>query len=172
MSSAALNAASRSAVPVSSWGSRLGIRPSLLSGAHPRMLAGSGDARGRYLFAADVLLHECIHQWQMEITGQTEGSYHGHGPSFARKANEIGAALGLHRPGPRRPRLPVLGETGWLQIPRSRGYRLAAPKAVRSHQDEGAISVPQCRWRLGHCGTSEISRATRGTGRAWYWRKP
>ena len=83
--------------PVSSWGSRLEIkiRPSLLSGAHPRMLAGSGDVHGRYLFAADVLLHECIHQWQMEITGQTEGSYHGHGPAFARKANEAGAALGL-----------------------------------------------------------------------------
>ncbi len=82
---------------VSSWGSRLEIRlrPSLLDGTHPAMVAGDDHAEGRWLFAADVLTHECIHQWQTEITGKAEGSYHGHGPGFAGKANEIGAALGL-----------------------------------------------------------------------------
>ena len=50
-------------------GSRLEIRlrPSLLDGTHPRM---AGDAPGRFPFAADVLTHECIHQWQQEITGK------------------------------------------------------------------------------------------------------
>lgn len=81
----------------SSWGSRLEIRlrPSLISGTHPHMRAGDAAAEGRLLFAADILAHESIHQWQMEITGNREGSYHGHGPSFAAKANEIGGVLGL-----------------------------------------------------------------------------
>lgn len=30
----------------------------------------AGDAPGRFPFAADVLTHECIHQWQQEITGK------------------------------------------------------------------------------------------------------
>jgi hypothetical protein len=79
---------------VSSWGSRLEIRlrPSLLDGTHPRM---RGPDAGLFLFVADVLTHETIHQWAMEITGTTEDSYHGHGPTFTAKANEIGASLGL-----------------------------------------------------------------------------
>ncbi len=81
----------------SSWGSRLEIRlrPSLLDGTHPAMAGGSGNPAGLFLFAADVLTHECVHQWQQEITGKLEGSYHGHGPGFAARANEIGAVLGL-----------------------------------------------------------------------------
>ncbi len=47
------------------------------------------------MLVADVLLHEMIHQWQQEVTGDTEEGYHGHGPTFRDKANEIGAKLGL-----------------------------------------------------------------------------
>jgi hypothetical protein len=83
--------------PVSSWGSRLEIRlrPSLLAGTHPRVRPEESYAAGRFAFVADVLLHEMIHQWQQEATGEQEPGYRGHGPSFARKATEIGAALGL-----------------------------------------------------------------------------
>jgi hypothetical protein len=52
---------------------------------------------GRHRFVEDVLLHEMIHQFHQEVTGQHEHSYHGHGPAFRDKANEIGAALGLSR---------------------------------------------------------------------------
>ena len=45
--------------------------------------------------ALNTLLHEMIHQWQQEITGQEEDSYHGHGPAFRNKANEIGRMLDL-----------------------------------------------------------------------------
>jgi hypothetical protein len=85
------------------------IRPSLLAGTHPgwpkpseirepgqrtiRVTRVPVEYRRRLV--ADVLLHECIHQWQHETTEQTEDSYHGHGPGFRDKANEIGARLGL-----------------------------------------------------------------------------
>jgi hypothetical protein len=36
-----------------------------------------------------------IHQWQYEVVGNTEVSYHGHGTIFRDKANEIGTKLGL-----------------------------------------------------------------------------
>lgn len=44
-------------------------------------------------------MHEMTHQWQFEIVGNTEDSYHGHGTVFRNKANEleIGAKLGLGR---------------------------------------------------------------------------
>jgi len=46
-------------------------------------------------YAADVLLHEMVHAWAQEVAGDVEPGYKGHGPRFAGKCNEIGAALGL-----------------------------------------------------------------------------
>lgn len=70
------------------------IRPSLLDGTHPKWCAGAA-LEHRRRFVADVLLHESIHQWQHEVAGQPDESYHGHGPAFRDKANEIGARYGL-----------------------------------------------------------------------------
>jgi hypothetical protein len=85
--------------PVTGFGGKLGIqlRPSLLLGTHPHIHGGSEFAEGRFRFVADVLLHESVHQWQMEIVGKSDNSYHGHGPLFRNKANEIGSKLGLPR---------------------------------------------------------------------------
>ena len=73
------------------------LRPSRLRGDGKTTRTGSEYAEGRYRYVADILLHEMIHQWQMEIVGDEEDSYHGHGPIFRDKANEIGRALGLPR---------------------------------------------------------------------------
>lgn len=73
--------------------SQVRIRPSLLTGLHRSVISGDQYAEGRFLFVADVLLHESIHQWQQEVTGQIESSYKGHGPAFRDKCNEIGAKL-------------------------------------------------------------------------------
>jgi len=82
---------------ISSFGGccQIRIRPSLLMGTHPHMRAGDVYAEGRFQFVADVLLHETIHQWHFEVTGQNEDSYHGHGPAFAQVCNAIGVALSL-----------------------------------------------------------------------------
>jgi hypothetical protein len=75
--------------------SQIKIRPSLLSGTHPHMNSGPKYQEGRFLFIVDVLLHETIHLWQDEIVGYLEDPYHGHGPIFRDKCNEIGRKLGL-----------------------------------------------------------------------------
>ena len=82
---------------ISGWGSKnqIRIRPSLWNGSHPQVKAGDEYAEGRFLILADVLLHETIHQYHDEITGQVERSYHGHGPAFRDECNRIGKALGL-----------------------------------------------------------------------------
>jgi hypothetical protein len=82
---------------VSSWGGKaeIRLRPSLLTGEHPHMRSEQSFQEGRFLFVADVLLHEMVHQYHMEITGQMEDDYHGHGPEFRDVANRIGADLGL-----------------------------------------------------------------------------
>jgi hypothetical protein len=82
---------------ISSFGGRcqIRVRPSLLMGTHPHVRAGDAHAEGRFRIVADVLLHESIHQYHMEITIQNEDSYHGHGPAFAARCNVIGQALGL-----------------------------------------------------------------------------
>lgn len=48
-------------------------------------------------FALDVLLHEMIHAWQVEIADlpDCESGYRGHGPRFAAECNRIGELLGL-----------------------------------------------------------------------------
>lgn len=78
--------------PVSGFGcsSQIRIRPSLLVGTL---------SKGQWLYGADVLLHEMIHQWQQEIVGKRDKGYSGHGPIFSAKANEIGARLGLPEVG-------------------------------------------------------------------------
>ncbi len=84
---------------VSGFGGRsqIRIRPSLLLGTHPHIRPEKIYTEGRFLFVADVLLHEMIHQWQQEIVGNSEPHYHGHGPIFRDKCNEIGERLGLPR---------------------------------------------------------------------------
>jgi len=83
--------------PIGAYGSRsqIRIRPSLLSGTHPHTLPGKEYEKGRFLFVADVCLHETIHLWQDEVMGDLEDSYHGHGILFRDKCNEIGEKLGL-----------------------------------------------------------------------------
>ena len=82
---------------ISGWGSRnqIRIRPSLLTGKHPSVREGEEFAEGRFLFIADILLHETIHQYQEEVTGLTDDGYKGHGPAFRDECNRIGALLGL-----------------------------------------------------------------------------
>ncbi|MGO9570484.1 MAG: hypothetical protein ACLP5H_23380 [Desulfomonilaceae bacterium] len=83
--------------PMGAYGTRsqIRIRPSLLTGTHPHMLPGDEYKKGRFLFVSDVCLHETIHLWQDEVRGDLEPAYHGHGPLFRDKCNEIGAKLGL-----------------------------------------------------------------------------
>src|SRR5215210_686999 len=55
---------------ISSFGGRcqIRVRPSLLTGTHPHVRPGDPQAEGRFGIVADVLLHESIHQYHMEIT--------------------------------------------------------------------------------------------------------
>jgi hypothetical protein len=73
--------------------SRIRIRPSILEGnlRYLRTRARKGLER----YCEDVLLHEMIHQYAQEITGENDDSYNGHGPAFSAKANEIGKAIGI-----------------------------------------------------------------------------
>jgi len=83
--------------PVSGFGGRLQIRirPSLLNGRYKGLRPEPEYAEGRRRYATDVVFHEMVHQWQHEAIGADEASYHGHGPTFRDKANEIGGLLGL-----------------------------------------------------------------------------
>lgn len=73
--------------------SEIRIRPSLLAGTHPHI---TGPGPGADRFGDDILIHEVIHQWQQELTGERDGAYHGHGPTFRDRCNLIGADLGLN----------------------------------------------------------------------------
>lgn len=81
---------------VSAFGARsqIRIRPSLLTGKH-RIINEDAPMEGRRRIVADLVLHEMIHQYQHEVTGQLENGYKGHGQGFRDKCNESGAALGL-----------------------------------------------------------------------------
>src|SRR5215208_261916 len=79
--------------------SAIKIRSSILDGTLRDLKHGSRNPEGLRRFLEDVLLHEMIHQWHFEVTGEGDESYSGHGPAFSAKANEIGVALGLPRVG-------------------------------------------------------------------------
>jgi hypothetical protein len=87
----------------SGWGSRLQIRlrPSLLLGTHALLRGGEEFKEGRFLFTADVLLHEMIHHYNDEIAHENEAGWHGHGPKFRDECNRSGRASGWARCAPR-----------------------------------------------------------------------
>lgn len=117
--------------PISGFGGRsqIRIRPSLLTGTHP-LLAEAASEEGRRRFVKDVLLHEMIHQWQQEVTGEREQSYHGHGRTFRDKCNEIGTLLGLPAVGmkPRNGQSALPQCTYWPLNVRDANYYLDAVK--------------------------------------------
>ncbi len=123
--------------------SRIRLRPSILAGTLRDLKHGSRNPDSLRRFLEDVLLHEMIHQWHFEVTGQGDQSYSGHGPAFSAKANEIGQRLGLNpvrrtcksrdgkEPSP----------SQWPHNVRPRGYYLGA--FVPSSTDEPKrVSVP------------------------------
>lgn len=138
------------------------IRLSLLDGTHPKV---HGHPEGCFRFAADVLLHESIHQYQFEIAGNSEPSYHGHGPQFTAWCNLIGADLGLpqvvcrNRKGSKNPR-----SAQWPHNVRPPGYYLGAyeqpgpeeePKDETEDVPDSQDDVMPC----PHCGgTGEVPR--------------
>ena len=141
---------------ISGWGSRnqIRIRPSLLNGKHPAVRPGDGCAEGRFLFIADILLHESVHQFHDEITGQTENAYKGHGPAFRDECNRIGDILGLPRVriakarGPEKD-LPSCAE--WPHCVRPDGYYLGAfayAPGYMAKREPKPVAVPKklARW--------------------------
>ncbi|HKP55476.1 MAG TPA: SprT-like domain-containing protein [Polyangiales bacterium] len=85
-----------------------------IHGLESRIRIAPASAKRGLLFTADVLLHEMVHAWQHEVDGETEAGYRGHGPRFAQKCNEIGAALGL----------PSVGVKGRAGLPDSAHWPL------------------------------------------------
>lgn len=82
---------------------------------HPRTVL-----RG-FLFTADILLHEMVHTWAIEVAGDPEPGYRGHGPRFASMCTAIGMKLGLGAVGvKRRKGLPDCAQ--WPVCVRPRGY--------------------------------------------------
>ncbi len=111
--------------------SQIRLRPSLLTGTHPHVQRGERYAEGRYRFVADVLMHEQIHQFHQEIAHRDEGNYHGHGPLFCAKCNELGADLGL-------PEVIVRTRPGHRGLPRCAQW----PHSVRSLSHYDGAYVP------------------------------
>lgn len=115
--------------PIAGFGGRsqIRLRPSLLTGTH-RVIQPDAPVEGCLRFVADVLLHEMIHQWQQEVTGAHEDSYHGHGRTFRDKCNEIGARIGLPRVGlkPRRGVRALPSCNYWPHNVRENNYYLGA----------------------------------------------
>jgi hypothetical protein len=141
---------------ISGWGSRnqIRLRPSVLNGKHPSVRPGDGFAEGRFLFVADILLHETVHQFHDEITGQTEAGYKGHGPAFRDECNRIGALLELPHVRIAKARGPEKEQPScaeWPHCVRPEGYYLGAfayAKGSMTRAEPKPVVVPKklARW--------------------------
>lgn len=81
---------------ISDFGGKLQItmRRALFDGKY-KGINWDAPQEGIDRYRKDVLLHEMVHQFHFEVTGDTEDSYKGHGPKFAEVCNTIGRDLGL-----------------------------------------------------------------------------
>jgi len=124
--------------------SQIRIRPSILTGKHRAVREGDEYADGRFLYAADILLHEMIHQWHTEVTGQTEASMHGHGPAFRDMCNQIGRQLELSPVGTKRQKhLPACNQ--WPHNVRPPDYYLGALADAEAPTVEPEPAAPGAR---------------------------
>jgi hypothetical protein len=127
------------------------LRPSLLTGTHSCVQSGGEYAEGRFLFVADVFLHESAHQWQHEVLGDLEDAYHGHGPKFRDQCNKIGAILGLppvrtSKARGKDKRLPSCAH--WPHCVRPAGYYLGAfPVEEREARKESVVCL-ETAWKV------------------------
>lgn len=83
-------------------------------------------AEGHVRFVEDLLLHEMVHQYILELRLENK-SYGGHGPSFCRRCNQIGEKMGLRavtekRRGPQQKQWPLASQ--WPHNVRPHGYYL------------------------------------------------
>ena len=104
--------------------------------------------RDASLFVADVLLHECIHQYQHEVLEiERSNSYVSHGPTFRDMANEIGQKMGLPpvRASKRRGKDQDLPSCSfWPHCVRPDGYYQGAYiPGVRDSRAKAAVSLDQ-----------------------------
>ena len=140
--------------------SSIKLRSSILDGTLRDLKNGSRNPEGLRRFLEDVLLHEMIHQYHFEVTGQEDASYSGHGPAFSAKATEIGAKLGLPRVG-RSCKKRDCADKGlespsqWPHDvrPHPEYYRGAHVPASQDKKQPRKVSVP-----LDVCGAAEVLR--------------
>jgi len=126
--------------------SRIRLRPSILDGTLHNLKHGSRNPEGLRRFLEDVLLHEMIHQYHQEITGENDASWSGHGPAFSQKANEIAAKLGLPPVGrtcKRRDHADkgLQSPSQWPHDVRPAGYYLGTHVPARADKPK-RVSVP------------------------------
>ena len=144
--------------------SRIRLRPSILEGTLRDLRHGSRNREGLQRFLEDVLLHEMIHQYHQEITGEHYDSWSGHGPAFSAKANEIGQKLGLAKV--RRTCKSRDGKepspSQWPHDVRPDGYYLGAHAAhVLSTKDEDEALRTAVGRMLDKHGVEKVIRVTR-----------
>jgi hypothetical protein len=147
------------------------IRPSLLTGSHPHVRPGKHFSPGRLRLVADVFLHEAVHQYHLEVTGQTEKAYKGHGPAFRDVCNRIGQDLGLPPVRIAKARgkekdLPSCAD--WPYCVRPAGYYGGAyiPPGEQGEDGSDGESSDDERRRLVKEASGEPFRAARAYGRA------
>lgn len=78
------------------------IKRTLIDGTHAHFEAGTHDRLGQERFVLDVLLHEVVHQYCIEVLGKPEDSEKGHGLIFASECTRVGGLVGLPAVGPAR----------------------------------------------------------------------
>lgn len=132
---------------ISDWGGKLQItlRRSLFDGTY-KGINWDAPQEGIDRYRRDVLLHEMVHQFHFEVTGDVEASYKGHGPKFAEVCNTIGKDLGLDPVRPAKARGKDKEKPSCAQWPlnvRPKEYYMGAVvEAVAQAEAEAAEDEP------------------------------
>ena len=105
--------------------SKINLRPTILTGEHPKVSGLEEHAFGRQLLMYDILVQQMLRMFCVEVLKEPENSFHGHGPRFRDECNSVGQILGLSqvRTGKKRGRDKELPScANWPYIVRPEGY--------------------------------------------------
>lgn len=80
------------------WGGQheIGIADKVFHRNNNKYLRRTDETESGFIkFIDDIMRHEMVHLYNSFVLDESESSYHGHGPAFARQCNDVGRQLNL-----------------------------------------------------------------------------
>jgi hypothetical protein len=132
------------------------VRESIVTKTHIDLKFGNEDPAGLERLEQDIVLHYAVRQYCAEVLSKPDASESGHGGTYVKECNRIGALLGLPDVGPARKtrntqNLPTCAHWPWNVRPAGYYYGAYDYATVQAGRNQQKLQAAQ---KVGKSGVS------------------